>query len=277
MVYKYLLLLMVPVVLFSCKKEKGTTTYPPAPVPTVPPVPRVLLKDIEIAHLPSPYYHFEYDAAGKISFVSFASGFNQYNVAYEGGRINEMRNNIIVNKDRLQYLYDNAGRVSTVRYADSTGVVYTNLNLTYNEQKVVRIERQRKSGTEFITDKTMVMTYQPDGNLMEITYHYLPFGVQTEGAFTDRFEQYDNKMNVDGFSLVHNDFFDHLVLLPGVQFQKNNPGKETRTGDGLNYTVDYTYTYNDNNAPLTKTGAGIILNGSDAGKRFPANSIFSYY
>jgi hypothetical protein len=43
----------------------------------------------------------------------------------------------------------------------------------------------------------------------------------------DLFEQYDNKVNVDGFSLIHDDFFDHLVLLPGVQLQKGNPGRQT--------------------------------------------------
>jgi hypothetical protein len=30
--------------------------------------------------------------------------------------------------------------------------------------------------------------------------------------------------------------------------------KETLTGDGNNYVVDYTYTYNSNDLPLTKAG-----------------------
>jgi hypothetical protein len=53
---------------------------------------------------------------------------------------------------------------------------------------------------------------------------------------------------------VDNAFFDHLVLLPGVQLQKNNPRKETLTGNTGNYTVNYTYTYNDKDLPLFKTG-----------------------
>ncbi|HEX3167771.1 MAG TPA: hypothetical protein VHQ93_15990, partial [Chitinophagaceae bacterium] len=111
----------------------------------------------------------------------------------------------------------------------------------------------------------------------ELTYHYFAFNGQTDAVFTDRFEKYDNKINVDGFGLLHNEFFDHLVLLPGVQLQKNNPGKETRTGNAENYAVNYIYTYNEKNLPLTKKGNLTILTGNNAGQQFETNSVFSYY
>ena len=97
-----LLFVITAFVLVSCKKEKYTSPVSPSPDPVIP---AVLLKDIKIPNLPSPYYHFEYDTAGKVVFVSFASDFTRYNVVYNGGRISEMKNNIIVNKDRLQYSY----------------------------------------------------------------------------------------------------------------------------------------------------------------------------
>src|SRR3954469_16115597 len=122
---KYFLLFIAATILFSCKKEKQTTDPPSPPPPTV------LIKDVVISHLPSPYYHFEYNAKGMVSFVSFASDFTRYDVMYDGDKLSEMRNNILVNKDRLQYFYDNAGRVNAIRYADSTGSVYTRINLTY--------------------------------------------------------------------------------------------------------------------------------------------------
>ncbi len=261
-------------VLVSCKKENSIPAGPPSPEPTIP---AVLLKNIEIAHLPSPYYHFEYDAEGKVVFVSFASDFTRYDVLYNGDKITEMKNNILVNKDKLQYSYDNEGRISTVTYADSTGIIYTRLNLSYDGKKLVKIERQRKSGNAFIIDKTLTMSYYPDGNLQDLTYHYLPFNGQAEATYNDRFEQYDDKINVDGFGLIHNEFFDHLVLLPGVQLQKNNPGKQSRTGDAQNYAVDYTYTYNDKNLPLRRKGNLLILSGNNVGQRFETNSVFSYY
>jgi hypothetical protein len=265
----------MPMLLFSCKKEKGTTD--PVSPPPVDPAPTVLLKDVVIAHLPSPFYHFEYNAAGKVTFVSYASDFFRYDVVYDGNRINEMRNNILVNKDRLQYFYDNLGRVNVVKYADSTGLVYTRINLTYNGPKLIKLERERKIGADFIVDKTITMTYYADGNLQDLTVHYPAMIGQPETTFNDRYEQYDNKINAQGFSLLHDEFFDHFVFLPGIQLQKNNPGRETRTGDGDNYKVDYTYTYNDRNAPLTRSGDFVYTNGANTGQRFQLSSVYTYY
>jgi len=271
---RYLLFVMAPFMLVSCKKERYIS-------PVIPPpdlvISTVFLKDVLIPRLPSPYYHFEYNATGKVSFVSFASDFTRYDVIYNGDRISEMRNNIIVNKDRLQYSYDNAGKVGTIVYADSTGLIYTRLNLSYDGKKLIKVERERKSGGSFTIDRILTMSYYPDGNLMELTYHYLPFNGQPDATYKDRFEQYDNKINVDGFGLLHNEFFDHLVLLPGVQLQKNNPGKESRTGNAENYTVNYIYTYNEKDLPLTKKGNLTILTGNNAGQQFETNSVFSYY
>ena len=44
--------------------------------------------------------------------------------------------------------------------------------------------------------------------------------------------------HVDAFDLLHDDFFDHLVLLPDAKQQKGNPRRVTRTGDSLNYQAD---------------------------------------
>jgi len=188
-----------------------------------------------------------------------------------------MRNNILVNKDRLQYFYDNAGRVSAIRYADSTGLVYTRINLTYDGPKLVKLERERKAGADFIVDKTITMSYHPDGNLLDLTVHYAASVGQNEITFTDRYEQYDNKINAEGFSLLHDEFFDHFVFLPQVQLQKNNPGKVTRTGDGNNFKVDYTYNYNDRNAPLTRSGDFVFTSGPSTGQEIPLSSTYTYY
>ena len=278
--YRHLLCLVVAIVMFSCKKGKEVI-YPPVPLPPpTPQSPSVLLRDIVIERLPSPYYHFEYNTAGKISFVSFASGLKMYDVVYNGDKIIEMRNNIIIaNKDRLQYRYDNEGRVSAINYADSAGIVYAKLHFTYAGQQLIKSERERKSASGFTIEKTLSMSYYADSNLMEITYHYpaTEFNGQLETNWGVRFEQYDDKINIDGFDLQHNEFFDHLILLPGVQLQKNNPRKGIRTGDGDDYTVDYTYTYNDRNAPLTETEELIYISGPNAGRIFQTRSLFTYY
>src|SRR3954471_23039208 len=85
--------------LSSCGGDTNVTAPPPPPT-------TVLLKDIVIPNLPSPYYHFEYDAQGKVSSASFASGLTTYEVDFSGERITEMKNNTPANHDRLIYVYD---------------------------------------------------------------------------------------------------------------------------------------------------------------------------
>jgi hypothetical protein len=246
-------------------------------VPT-PPASTVLLKDIVIPRLPSPYYHFEYDPSGLIRTVSFASGFTTYDVTYVRGRIAVMTNNTIANRDRLEYVYDNVGRVSSVRYVDSNGVVFAVLFLSYDGEKLTGIERDRRVDSGFIVERTVSFSYDADGNLLELTEHYPRIeGRQDEATTVDHFEQYDAKINVDAFSLLHDEFFDHLVLLPDVRLQKGNPGRVTRTGDGLNFTVDYTYAYDGRDRPLTKSGDVTITNGPTAGQKFQTLSEFSYF
>src|SRR5215208_5660263 len=198
-------LTIIAVAAMSACGGDARITAPPPPSATV------LLKDIVIPSLPSPYYHFEYDAQGKVSTVSFASGFTMYDVTYAGGRVSELRNNIIVNHDRLVYVYDDAGRVAAIRETDENGVVFTVLFFTYAGEKLSELERDRRVTGGFSIDKTMMFSYYPDGNLLELTEHRPAIdGLQGETTVKDRFEQYDNGINVDGFGLIHDDFFDHF-------------------------------------------------------------------
>jgi hypothetical protein len=150
--------------------------------------------------------------------------------------------------------------------------------LSYDGDRLIGLERDRRVPGGFIIDKTMSMTYDVDGTLKDLTVHRPAIaGLQEEATSVEHFEQYDSGINVDGFGLIHDDFFDHLVLLPGVQLQKGNPRRESRTGDGLNYVVDYTYTYDTQNRPLSKIGALTILNGPDTGRQIQTSSVFTYY
>lgn len=256
----------------SCKKENGTSNDP-----TDLPVEQVLLREMNTSRLPSPYYHFDYNIAGLPTFAAFASGLFMYDIVYNGNRVSEMQNKIAVRRDRLLYAYNNAGKVDTIRYADSNGIVYKKVYLNYDGQKLKKVVRERRTGNGAVLEKTMRFSYHEDGNLKEIKDQHHTLNGEIEATYIDLFEQYDNKVNPDGFSLLHNEFFEHLFILPGVQLQKNNPGKLTRTGDGVNYKIDYSYTYSDKNFPLTKTGEAVITKGSAAGQRFQTSSNFSYY
>jgi hypothetical protein len=274
---RYATPLLLTAVVAACNGHSDPTE--PLPPDPPPPPPAVRLRDIVVRNLPSPYYHFEYDTSGRVKAASFASGFLIYDVVYDGGgRISETRTNILVNRDRLVYVYDEVGRVATIRYVDPDDLTFMTLSLFYDARKLTRLERARRVGSAFVIDKTMSFSYHADGNLAELTTRRLPTDVQPQAITTiDRFEAYDDKINVDGFSLIHDEFFDHLVLLPGVELQKGNPARQVRTGDGTTFIVDYHYTYDAENRPLTKTGDLLQTNGRDAGRTFQTSSVFSYY
>jgi hypothetical protein len=167
--------------------------------------------------------------------------------------------------------------VALVREADEGGTVFEFLVLTYDGQKLIRLERHRQVGGAFVIDKTMTLSYFPDGNLRELSQHRPAVaGFQDEQRYVDSFEQYDTGTNVDGFDLLHDDFFDHLVLLP-VELQQGNPRRVTRTGDGLNYVAEYTYTYDAANRPLSRNGLITLTNGATPGQQFQTSGVFSYY
>jgi len=260
----------------ACSTDGGTTA-PVIPDPPAPQGPAVFLREIQIPSLPSPYYHFEYDTQGRISVASFAAGMARYDVHYAGDRITELVDTGL-SPDKLEYLYDTAGRVDSVKYLDGTGALFEFVTLSYKGNQLVGLQRRRKLGAAFALEKEMSFSYYADGNLEQITDHRPAVeDRQPESTSIDRFEQYDTGINVDGFGLIHNDFFDHLVLLPNVVLQKGNPAKETFTSDFLSYTATYSYTYDDGRRPLSKNGAATFTSGDDAGKTFQVLSLYSYY
>jgi hypothetical protein len=266
---------MLPILFLSCKKEKGTVDQPPTPdVATA----KVLLKDMVVPNLPSPNYHFEYNADSTVAVASYASDFRKYNIAYAWDRISAMTNDIAGLQERVEYLYDNAGRVIQVNYINVLGILDTKVFFTYDGKKLTKLERQRILGSEFVVNKVMTFFYYEDGNLKEIIDHRPAVdGRQVESTSSDKFARYDDKINVDGFSLLHNDFFDHLLILPGVQLQKNNPGREILTSDNNSLEINYTYTYNDKNLPMSKQGEVTITAGASAGQTLQTNCNYTYY
>jgi len=258
--------------LAACGGDSRIAAPPPPPPPTA------LLREINIPLLPSPFYKFDYDANGRITTVEFASGFRVYTAVYDGSRLVELRNDAVGNKDRVQYIYDDAGRVSNVNYIDADGVTFTRISLGYDGAQLVLLKRERILNDAFVLDKIFSMIYDANGNLLELGEHFpaVP-GFQTEATFVDLFENYDDKINVDAFSLIHDEFFDNLVLLPGVVLQKGNPTRVLHLGTGDNYSIDYTYTYDAANRPLTKIGDLTYTNAPKAGQKLQLRSDFSYF
>jgi hypothetical protein len=274
--YNYILLTMsVVVLLLSCKKEHN-------PQPVEPPVvhaKHILLKDISIPRLPAPYYHFEYNKDSLVTKADFASGFTIYDVLYDGSKISEMRNNIIVNHDTLRYVYDNNGKLTLIKFINTSNVIYRHAFFTYAGDLIKEIKWDHKqSDGSFFIDRTLSFSFYSDGNVKTITEHRPPTPGVPDYISVKTFEQYDDKINVDDFSLVHDGIHDHLFLLQGFRLQKNNPKKEMLSVNDVNlYTIDYIYTYHNDNTPSNKAGDFLYLSGQYKGQKFQTNSFYTYY
>jgi hypothetical protein len=261
--------------ILSCKKDRGTTD--PGTISQPPITKKILLKDITIPLLPSPYYHFEYGADSLVSKVDFGSGFTIHDVLYDGGKVKEMRNNIFVNHDTLRYSYNNAGKVSVVTFINEDNIRYRHAVFTYSGDQLAKIEWDHKTANgSFSTDRVLTFFYFPDGNLKEMRQHRFLAG-SPGSDYTTHFSNYDNKINVDDNTVIHDGIHDHFLLLPDLHIQKNNPGREWATGDSTLYTVNYTYTYNADNTPRVKSGDFVWTSGSSAGQHVATSTFYSYY
>jgi len=258
--------------LFSCKKNHTS------PVPPLGSPPKILLKDLILPGLPSPYYHFEYNTDSLVTKAEFDSGLTSYDVLYNGGKISEMRNNIIVNHDTLRYIYDNAGKVAIIVFINDANVTYRHVLFSYDGNLVKEIIWDHKEGNVgFLIDRTLTFTYYPDGNVKTVFERRPATTGVPETTSAWEYSQYDNGINVDDFDLTHDGIHDHLFLFQGFRLQKNNPKKETFTGGTIGYSVDYTYTYNSDHTPSLKAGTLVYTAGPDAGKTFQVSAIYSYY
>ena len=266
-------LLLALSILASVSCHKGST-----PSPNPPPKTNVVrLKDINWPHLPSPFYHFEYNDAGYITNASFSSDLGTYALVYADKKLLRMETTR-PNRDSLKYTYLD-GDVVAINIVDNHGFNYRRATLSYtSSHQLQRLDWEIKvADADFTPEQTLKLSYFTDGNLKELVTHYYTVGPQTEAEFTDSFDDYDDKVNVDAFSLLHPDQFHHLFLLPGVKIQLNNPHRNVRTGDGVNYKVNYNYNYDAAGRPLSRIGDLVWTAGKDSGQHFQVQTTFSYY
>lgn len=256
----------------ACRKENSRPVINP-PVDTQ----SILLKEIVMQALPSPYYHFIYDDSGYITHASYAGGLQQYMIDYAGGRISRIHSIHPINKDMLQYEYT-AGQPALIRYFNEAGELYKRAFIAYNTNgKLENIEWEiKQSGVGFVQLRAVTLSYFPDGNLQKVDDERQAFEQQTAGRYITTYAGYDNNKNVDGFAKFHIDG-EHLLLFPSQRFQKNNPVKEIRTGTGIGYEIDFSYAYDGQGRPTQRVGAGKFTSGPNSGQGFTSLGSFTYY
>lgn len=263
---------LLTVALLSCEKDKDNQAgNPPVDVHTT------RLKDVIVHGLPSPYYHFVYNDSGYVTHATYSAGLREYTVDYAGGRISQVNSIHAINKDELIYQYTD-GHPSLIKYVNEGGVLYKRSFISYNPAgQIGKIEWEvRQPGGGFAQLRTVEFTYHSDGNLKQLIDDRHAFNQQPAARYVTSYSGYDNKLNVDGFSKFHIDD-EHLLLFPSKKFQKNNPAKEIRTGTGIHYEIDFTYTYDETGRPSVKQGQGVFTGGPNNGQSFQSTTSFTYY
>jgi hypothetical protein len=263
-------LMILPV---SCKKDKVNTPGTPFTPDTF----SVRLKDMIVERLPSPYYHFEYNDSGYITLANWQSGLRVYEPSYSGRKITQLQNLIEPVPDRLEYIYK-GGRVTEVRILNRNNALYRKVFISYNgSDKLQKIYWEVLANGGFSSEQMLTFTYHPDGNLKELTNTTFDVGPLTARTFKERYDDYDDKINADGFSLLLPQPQNHLILLPNYKLQLNNPRRVVRTGSGQDYNVDYSYTYDSNGRPISKIGDVLFTTGQFKDQRFNSVTSFSCY
>lgn len=238
----------------------------------------VLLKEVNVERLPSPYFHFTYNDSNFVTGIDFASGLFSWKVEYEKNRVIRMINNILVNHDTLSYKYVN-NQVASIRHTNAnTGAPRWRYDFTYSGKNMLTEIRwwSFPTGTDSTLYRKVILQYYADGNLQQYDDYYSDNnGGPVVLTTTVKFTNYDQGNNVDDFYLLKN-FFEDLLFLPQVKLQKNNPAHETITGITNDYIIDYSYQYNADKLPVQKNSTLAITKGSNAGQQFTFTDSFSY-
>lgn len=256
-----------------------TKDHLPDPVPDKPATDdarTILLKDIEALPLPSPYFHFEYDALHYVNKISFASNLVVYDVAYENKRVKKMTKES--GHDFLVYTYDNNGQASNIdEFSGATGKASFTYRFLYDSGKQlahVFWYKHLESGDPMLT-KRADLRYYADGNLLSQDLFYASSPGQLDWSSREEFSDYDNKTNVDDIGLL-NDFFGSYLFLPQVKLQKNNALKEHITSSQNEFFISNSFDY-QNDLPVTKYSLVNQTKGLNPPPPTQVTSHFSYY
>ena len=189
-----------------------------------------------------------------------------------------MENIIEPVRDKLNYVYDN-DRVVQVNIINRNGLLYRKAFINYNaSNKISRVYWEVLDNGAFSSEQMLTFTYHADGNLKKMENTTFAVGPLTEGTFSETYDNYDDKVNAEGFDLLIPLPQNHLIFLPEYKLQINNPRHVVRTGTpGTDYIVDYQYTYDNKNRPVSKTGDLVFTGGQQVGQHFTTGTTYSWY
>lgn len=257
----------------SCKKDPITNVPIDTPVKDIQ---TIRLKEVIEPGLPSPYYRFIYTDSGYISNIDFADGLVTYAITYNDHRISQVVNTKL--NEQLTYYYTN-GNVSYITLKNAPGNKQLSYTMGYNNSRQlieVKWHLFENNTQDSLTERKVALSYDAKGNLSKIEDYRLDANNELKISRTALYADYDNGINTDDLYLLKSDFMEHLLYLPQVKFQKNNPRVVVIKSGENEFRVDYTYTYY-NNLPVTKSIRMEQTAGDEAGKVSHFTNRYSYY
>lgn len=242
----------------------------PLPPPGAKPVTdqyEVRVRDIVVTNSPSPYYGFAYNDSGYVTSLNYASSLYIYHYYYKNQRIDSVTS---TSTDARYLLYNYTGKLVTSVDQFNDAGKWLVASIQYDQQnRVSKMTWRQKSATEF--DKVSEFTYYDDGNVKQLKTTYPTTGITSVVDY----EAYDNKRGVDGFN-IFKDFMDHVILLPGVRFQYNNPVRMKIVSGPNERIIRHDYVYRDS-LPIERNSHTQVTAGPSAGQAFTVHTTFSYY
>lgn len=259
----------------SCNKEMIPVTFPPIGQP-IADKRSIPLKEVFEQNLPSPYFKLVYDDSGYASIISFADGIQTYTLGYLNQRINKMVNT--KNNEVLTYHYTGVD-VSNITLHNAAGKKLRSFKFYYNHtRQLTRVDYfyvPNANPQDSLLERKVLLQYNDKGNLSRKEGYELNNHNELLLSHIIQYDDYDNGINVDDFYLLK-DFFDHLLFLPQVKLQINNPKLVTIKSDQADFRIDYTYTYS-NQLPVSKSGRMEQVRGENPGQVFEFINQFTYY
>jgi hypothetical protein len=276
---KFILTLIISIctLFHACKKDTDQPNPPKHDPPYEYYTRNVKVKDVNIERLPSPFFHFEYDPFGLAKRIDFASGFYVYDLKYDDRKLLKMTN--IINNNTLEYTWT-ADKVTDIRERRTSGVQLWHYVFMYNADNQVREIRWYQMGpnaNDSLLARKVVLAYGSDGNLSRYDDYRNSSGTPgpVEWSHAEEFSNFDDGVNVDDIGIMK-DFFDHVLFLPNIRFQVNNPQNVRYTSVQNDYDISYDWTYN-NKLPVSKRTTFLQTRGTDAGRTIVGSTNYSYY
>jgi hypothetical protein len=267
----FLLVSFIGTLLIGCKKNQNPINH------EISDARKILVKEVEVSALPSPFFHFEYDAQNFVTAIHFANDIKTYHPIYQNKRVIRVNkiNTSGFNDGYMLYTYNNQNVIAIDEY-NKHSQKFLKHELSYNNaRQLTQIIWKNYTSTSENLYKKIDFDYWEDGNLKNAST-YLNNGTELEFMYKDSYSQYDNKECVDDFYL-YKQFMESVIFLPQVKLQKNNAHRLETTTPAYTNRVDWQFDFSGN-LPIKKTGSMYQIAGPNVGNT-PATfyTTFSYY